>query len=86
MKSEKLSNLLSCVYTCNISPNISSNDDVICYAQICYGVLFGAIHFEHCIGNRPHWSLLVREHVTNLDAALDKKVLFPIATYFEIHH
>jgi hypothetical protein len=26
-----------------------NKDDVICYAEICYGVSFGAINFEHCM-------------------------------------
>jgi hypothetical protein len=31
-----------------------NKDDVICYAEICYGVLFGAMHSKHCIGTRPY--------------------------------
>jgi hypothetical protein len=31
-----------------------NKDDVICYAEICYGVLFGATLSENCIGNHSH--------------------------------
>jgi hypothetical protein len=54
-----------------------NKDDVICYAEICYGVLFGAIHSEHWETVHTDHNIFtnmfachVRENVTSVGAAL----------------